>query len=290
MISGARADRTWIAGGVAVAVALVAASWFLLISPKLDDADTVRANAAAAADQNDALQAKVNKLRVESASLPKLAKELDTLQVALPPTSSLDAFTRQITQQAADAKVTVTSIVIGAPTAVKADAAAKAAPVAGDTAGSSANAAKDAASAGTGSAAQAEGAAASGSASDAGSNSAPGAAKASAAGLFTIPVTLIADGTFGDLQALLGNIQTAGARSALISSAQFAPAAGVDGSAASANAAGSAAGAGAVAPASPAAGPAAAKAAAMTMTVQLAVFVAPQTPEAAAALHQQLGG
>lgn len=285
MMSGLRADRKWIAGAVAVAVAMVAASWFLVISPKLDDAATVRANAAAAADQNDVLQAKVDKLRVESASLPKLVKDLDTLQVALPPTSSLDAFTRQLTQQAAHAKVTVTSIVIGTPTAVKADAAAKPATAAGDAANGSTNAAKDAASAGTGAAAPA-----SGSASDAGSSSGTDAAKASAAGLFTIPVTLIADGTFGDLQALLGNIQTAGARGALISSAQFAPAAGADGSAASANAAGPAAGAGAVAPAPPAAGPAAAKAAPMTMTVQLAVFVAPQTPQAAAALHQQLGG
>jgi Tfp pilus assembly protein PilO len=98
----------------------------------------------------------------------------------------------------------------------------------------------------------------------------PGAAAAatpgdaSAAGkLYSIPITMIANGSYAHELQFLKEIQTTGPRRALVTSAQFAPGASsqvasIDRSA--------------------------------TMTVQLTIFAAPRSPQAAAQLAKQLNG
>ncbi len=310
MTGTAGQSRWWIAGGVLVAVLLAAGSWLMLIGPKLDDADSVRAQAQSASDQNTVLQIKVNKLRADSASMPDLLRQLDTLHAQLPTSSGLDAFTRQLSRDAADAGVTLTSIVIGVPTVVKASSAPKAAPT-GETAGTAGSDAAGSAGAGSGS----------GDASDAAST--PGAATstqpaapAAATSLYTIPVTVAATGRLADQRTLLHAIQAQGPRGALVSSVQFAPApevadrpggepgdaqpsgapgttvssSGDERASGTARATGTAQGTVQSTGTVPAGGAGAADDTAVTMTVQLAVFVAPQTPDDEAALRKQLGG
>lgn len=93
----------------------------------------------------------------------------------------------------------------------------------------------------------------------------PGAAgDPSAVGkLYSIPITMIANGSYAHELQFLKELQTTGPRRALVTSTQFAPGAGsqvasIDGSA--------------------------------TMTVQLTIFAAPRTPQAAAQLAKQLNG
>jgi hypothetical protein len=272
LAAGGRKDRWWIIGGIVAAVVLAAISWFFLISPKMDDSASVRDQAASAAQQNDLLQIKVNQLRTDSAGLPNLLKSLDTLHTQLPTTANLDDLTRQLTAQAAAAKVTVTSIVIGVPTVVKAPQAKNPAPeTSSPDSGQSGPAGADSADNG------ATGAAAT-------TPAAP--TKAVALNLYAIPVTIAADGPIANQQKLLAAIQTQGPRGALVSAVQFAPApevAAPTGIAPSGTAPVSG-------QAAPDPGVAGQGAVAATMTVKLTVFVAPQSPDDEAALRKQLGG
>jgi hypothetical protein len=95
----------------------------------------------------------------------------------------------------------------------------------------------------------------------------PAAAMADAGGaagkLYSIPITMIANGSYAHELRFLKEIQTTGPRRALVTSTQFAPGsssqvASIDRSA--------------------------------TMTVQLTIFAAPRTPQAAAQLAKQLDG
>ena len=290
-------SRWWVAGGALVAVLLAAASWLMLIGPKLDDADSVRQQTQSANDQNSILQIKVDKLRADSASMPDLLHQLDALHAQLPTTSGLDDLTRQLTGDAQKADVTLTSIVIGAPTVVKGSTAA-APTAAGDDSETVDTDQPDPPAT-----------------QDATTTAAAPPASSSSGNLYAIPVTVAANGALAGQLALLDAIHAQGSRGALVSSVQFAPAPEVadqaggvpadapssgatgTGAAPSTSAATSNGGDATSAPSgaersssddAPAGEPV--PVSAVTMTVQLAVFVAPQTPQDEAALRQQLGG
>ncbi len=269
MMTTARKDRMWIIAGVVAALVLAGASWFFLIGPKLDDAASVRSDAAAAADQNDVLQIKVNKLRADSANLPDLVKTLNTLHTQLPTTLQLDEFTRQLTAQAKAAKVTMKSIVVGGPTAVKATTSTPA-PASTAADGTPPDDGSDPSTTD----------AAEGSDGDAptGAPVAPSPA-ASAGTLYAVPVTISADGPLVGQRMLLAAIQTQGPRGALVSSVQFSASADATPGGTGKSGRSSDEGDGAAKGADP-----------TSMTVQLTVFVAPQSPDDEAALRKQLGG
>jgi hypothetical protein len=293
----ARQSRWWIVGGVLIAVLLAAGSYLMLIGPKLDDADAVRAQTDTASQQNAVLQTKVDKLRQDSANLPDLVRQLETLHTQLPTTSDLDGLTRQLTSDAQKAGVTLTSIVIGGPTVVKSQAPASAPTTEADPNADDAAGAEDA-----------------GTSTEAPATPSAAAAPAGTGNLYAMPVTIAATGPLADQRTLLDAIHAQGPRGALVSSVQFAPAPEVadqsggesddaqpsgatDSSAASTSGTGSVRATGSSAGVAPttatterAGGAAAADRAPVTMTVQLAVFVAPQTPDDEAALHAQLGG
>jgi hypothetical protein len=306
MTAGAKQSRWWIVGGALVAVLLAAGSWLMLIGPKLDDADSVRAQTDSASQQNAVLQAKVDQLRQDSAGMPDLLRQLATLHTQLPTTGDLDGLTRQLSKDADRAGVTLTSIVIGVPAVVQSQAPAPAPttsaadPTADEAAGTDGSAAGTAAPTSTAPA---------------------GAAPSGATNLYSIPVTVVATGPLADQRTLLDAIHAQGPRGALVSSVQFAPAPEVAGrsggepgdaqpsgatdtsgatstsgsNAVRATGSGGAASAAGAAPATSTSGvqpggAAAADRMPVTMTVQMAVFVAPQTPDDEAALREQLGG
>src|SRR5919112_4321550 len=98
--TGSRADMTmtnrWIAGAVAAALALVAASWFLLISPQRSQAAELREQAAAQQAANDMIRLRTQQLKAQFASLPQRRAQLAEIQQQLPATPMLSTLLRQL--------------------------------------------------------------------------------------------------------------------------------------------------------------------------------------------------
>jgi Tfp pilus assembly protein PilO len=215
--------RVWLGGGALSAVVVAAAGWFALISPELSSTSSLREQTDAAQQQNTVLQAKTARLKKQSDNLTALTATLRNAVDALPLDSGLPEFTRQVSAQAKATKVTLSGISVGTI-----------------------------------------GPAAMGAATPAAAAAAAGAADAGAAGkLYSIPITMIVNGSYAHELRFLKEVQATGPRRALVTSTQFAPGASsqvasVDGSA--------------------------------TMTVQLTIFAAPRSPQAAAQLAKQLIG
>jgi hypothetical protein len=189
--------RAWLCGGAVAAVLITAVSWFMVISPERSSTTSLGTQTEDAQLQNALTQAKLTKLRLQADSVGKLHAQLASALEALPKASGLPAFTRQLSAQAATAHVAVTSISIGAITAVAADGTAV---VPGATTATTAPGATT--PSGTTTPATATG------------------------GVFAIPVTVVSSGSFAHELAFLKAIQTLGPRRALVTSTQFAPGTG----------------------------------------------------------------
>lgn len=185
--------KAWLGGAGIVALLVVAASWFLLISPQFSDADSVRAQAQDVATSNIVLQGKIGKLHKEAQQLTTYQSQLRAALAQLPATPAIPTFTRQLTAQAQKAGITLTSITVSAPTAVAAGGAASANP-AGATAPTT-------------------------------STPAAGASPAAATtgGIYSSQVTLATTGSLKAQQAFVRAIQHTGPRTALVTSLQFSP-------------------------------------------------------------------
>jgi hypothetical protein len=186
--------RAWLGGGAIAAVLIAAVSWFMVISPERSSTTSLGTQTSAAQLQNTLTQAKITKLRRQSANLAKLQAQLASALEALPKASGLPAFTRQLSAQAAASHVAVTNISIGAITIANLNGTAV---VPGATTATTTP----------------------------GAVTTPAiAAQPSAAGnVFAIPVTVVSSGSLKNELAFLKAIQTLGPRRALVTSTQFAP-------------------------------------------------------------------
>jgi hypothetical protein len=188
--------RAWLCGGAVAAVLIAAVSWFMVISPERSSTASLGTQTADAQLQNALTQTKVAKLRLQADSIGKLQAQLASAFEALPKASGLPAFTRQLSAQGAATHVAVTSITIGAITAVGADGiavvpgATTATPVPGAT-------------------------------------TSPGTSTPASAAIsvFAIPVTVVSSCSLMHELAFLKAIQTLGPRRTLVTSTQFGPSA-----------------------------------------------------------------
>lgn len=114
----------WVAGAAAVAVALIAASWFLLISPQRSHAAELRDQATAQQATNDAIRLRTQQLKAQFASLPQRRAQLAEIQQQLPDSPNLSALLRELSTVADDAGVSVQSISPGPPQALGAGTSA----------------------------------------------------------------------------------------------------------------------------------------------------------------------
>ena len=114
----------WIAGAVAAALALVAASWFLLISPQRSQAAELREQAAAQQAANDMIRLRTQQLKAQFASLPQRRAQLAEIQQQLPDSPDLSSLLRQLSTVADDAGVSVESISPAQPQAFRTGASA----------------------------------------------------------------------------------------------------------------------------------------------------------------------
>lgn len=196
MIARAQDKRVWLAGGAALAVLIIVIGWLAVISPQLSSAKTLRGEAESARAQNSVLAAKVAKLKRDNSNVGALKTTLRAALAALPFDSGLPTFTRQVSAQATENGVALTSITLGSAVATN--------PVATATTPA---ATTPAATTSTGTTA-----------------TVPPAAGAAAPTAMSIPVTLLCKASSKHLLAFVKAIQVTGPRRALVSTTTLAAA------------------------------------------------------------------
>lgn len=193
---------SWIAGALVTALLVAAASWFVMISPKLAEAADTRAEVDSTQQQNDLLALQVAKLKADSARLGDYQAELAGLRTQIPATADLPGYLRRLDAAAQAHGVTLLDITTSTPQAAvtaatdsgQADGAATT-----DPAATAAASPAGADATGTGAAGTADAAAA-----------------ALPAGFVTVPVTVRALGTYVNVLAFLTDVQTADQRLLLV--------------------------------------------------------------------------
>ena len=129
------ANRTsrWSIAAALLCLALLAASWFLLISPRRADASTVRAQVVQSDAEANHLKVKIAELKAQFADLPKQKVELKAIKAQLPPKANVPDLVRDLRTLAAQAGVSLDSLTPSSPVLLT---AAGAPPPAAATAGS----------------------------------------------------------------------------------------------------------------------------------------------------------
>lgn len=104
--------RTWIAGTVVVAIVILVAAWFLLVSPVLASASETSDMAVAQDDQNALERTRINGLKADFDKLDIHKAELAALRQGIPAQLDHSQFQRDIATIAVAHNVTVMSLMI----------------------------------------------------------------------------------------------------------------------------------------------------------------------------------
>lgn len=110
-----RSDLIWLGGGLLAIVAMVAASWFLVIAPKFTEADGVRSEAEDARLQLVRLNKEVAGLAEQAKHEATYQARLEASQAALPSSYNVPAFLRQIQDSGSAVEVQVSGFTVGSP-------------------------------------------------------------------------------------------------------------------------------------------------------------------------------
>lgn len=188
----------WVIGTAFLALVLMAAAWFLGISPLMDSAAQKNQEADAAASQAMMLQTQLIDLKKQYEDIDSLRATLDGLRVQMPTTLAESELTHQIDALALGANVTVTEL---SPTT-----AVEMIPVAADTSATAdAGASTDSASATTDSAAAT---------TDSAAPVTPAAPAFS--GLWSVPTTITVVGGLPETLRFIDQLQTGNPRLLLV--------------------------------------------------------------------------
>jgi Tfp pilus assembly protein PilO len=125
--------KQWVALTLVAVVAIVAAGWFLLISPKRSEAAAVRTDAASVVAANQGLELQLATLKAQAKQLPAQQAKLAAVQAKIPDNPALPALIRALAQAADKAGVELVSLAPGTPALVVAPVAGT--PVAAPAAG-----------------------------------------------------------------------------------------------------------------------------------------------------------
>ncbi|TKR23443.1 hypothetical protein FA014_11135 [Cellulomonas hominis] len=202
---GRSKTSTWVGGTVVVALLLLVAGWFLLISPVMATASETRATAEGVEADNDMARGRIDALKKQFAELDASKADLADLQKQVPTTGQLAAYLRQVDEQAVAHGVAVTGVTPSTPelfAPAGPPTAATEAPVADGTAGSTVTDGTDAATA--------DGAAVSSTNAAAGSG-AP-------VGMVDVPITMTAVGSYANVVAWVQSMQEQTDRLLLVTS------------------------------------------------------------------------
>ncbi len=120
--------KQYVALTVVGCLAVLAAGWFLLVSPKKAEATDLQTQAASQDSTNQTLRTKLAMLKAQAKDLPKQQAKLAAVAAKIPENPALPALIRALDSASAEAGVELVSIAPGQPAA--AAAAVAAAPVA----------------------------------------------------------------------------------------------------------------------------------------------------------------
>lgn len=137
-----RVDQLSVLGGLFVVVLLVAAGWFLVISPKFAQADEVRATADDSSTQLSKLNKEAAALDEQEKKKPLYKAQLAVKQTALPNRYSIPSFVRQLQDIGNDLGVDVSGLTVGSPIKLVTVADAAELPITLKAAGTAANLSK----------------------------------------------------------------------------------------------------------------------------------------------------
>src|SRR5690554_3445426 len=102
--------KTWIGGAIVVALLLLVATWFLLLSPVRDGSSTVRAEAEQVEMSNETLNTRVTKLRQQFAEIDTYRAELAALEERIPSTVDYQSIVDEIERSVDRSNVFLISI------------------------------------------------------------------------------------------------------------------------------------------------------------------------------------
>jgi Tfp pilus assembly protein PilO len=114
-MGGVRADRLWVGGGAVGAILLLAVGWFFFIGPQRAQTGKLNDEAGTAQLRLTALQRRLVDLRQQNTRLPEFRAELARDREALPMTSGLSGYLRQLQTGASRTGVVVSGVVVGSP-------------------------------------------------------------------------------------------------------------------------------------------------------------------------------
>ncbi|GAB3597229.1 hypothetical protein GCM10027446_25010 [Angustibacter peucedani] len=126
--------RVWSAGTAVVAVLVVIAAWFLLISPQRSEAASLREQDTQQQAFNDQLKLKTQELKAQFASLPARQAQLAEIKQQMPENPALPSLVRDLSKYSDQAGVTLVSVAPTSPTALASTQSAAPTTVATETA------------------------------------------------------------------------------------------------------------------------------------------------------------
>lgn len=109
--------RPWVAGGAAVVVLVIAAGWFLLVSPKRSEAATVRAQATTQEAANATLRGQIAQLQAQAKGLVAKQAALQAVDRRVPSQPKLPGLIRGLYAARDRTGVDLVGITPGAPAA-----------------------------------------------------------------------------------------------------------------------------------------------------------------------------
>lgn len=191
--------KQWVALTAVGCLAVLAAGWFLLVSPKRSDAAAIRDEVASQDSTNSSLQTQLAMLKAQAKTLPAQQAKLALVAAKIPDNPALPALIRALSKAADEAGVELVSMAPGAPAPVTAAAApATGLPATSPVAGS--GAAVGAKAAGVGSTATPAGTQTLGSAT-------AGASSFSSGVLTSIPLTLNVVGGYFQIEQFFDRVE-----------------------------------------------------------------------------------
>jgi Tfp pilus assembly protein PilO len=110
-----RIDQLWLLGGVVTIIALVAATWFLGVSPVDAEKETLQTQTEDTRGQLTKLNHEIADLSEKKKQLATFKTQLTTKQNALPTKYNTTDFLRQLQITAATVHVEVSGMTVGAP-------------------------------------------------------------------------------------------------------------------------------------------------------------------------------
>jgi Tfp pilus assembly protein PilO len=110
-----RQDRIWLLGGVFAMILLIVGGWFLLISPQNAETRDAQNRVDAGDAQLAVLTRQAAVLKAETAQLPAYSAKLAANLRAMPTTSGVPDFLRQLQDSGAAVGVEITGINVGGP-------------------------------------------------------------------------------------------------------------------------------------------------------------------------------